>query len=282
MQDKLGSESGEILVRNKLMSGIAGAAFSFAASGFAFAADIAVKAPPSPPPATPYSWTGCYAGINGGGGWVEHTGGLASIGEPDTTAAAEDVAAGAIPSFFGLRPDGALGGGQIGCDWQTGIWVLGGEADIQAADIGQSRTFNFPGTAIITPVAQSASEDLHWFGTVRARLGWLPLPQWLLYATGGLAYGSVHDSASLIATPAIAGTFVGSESQTRVGWTAGAGTEFPIIFPNLTFKAEYLYMDLGKSTVTLLDPVNFPGDFINYIFPHRVSIVRAGLNYRFW
>ena len=40
-------------------------------------------------------------------------------------------------------------------------------------------------------------------------------------------------------------------------------------------------MDLGKSTVTLLDPVHLPGDFINYNFPHRVSIVRVGLNYQF-
>jgi outer membrane immunogenic protein len=243
---------------------------------------MAVKAPPSPPPAPAYSWTGCYLGINGGGGWGEHTGGLDSFGGPDAGDLANAVAAGAVPRVFGLRPDGALGGGQIGCDWQTGIWVLGGEADIQAADIRQSTTFNFPGAFPATPpVAQSASEDLRWFGTVRARLGWLPVPKWLLYATGGLAYGSVRDSASLLVTPATKGTFVGSQSQTKVGWTAGAGTEFPIIFPNLTFKAEYLYMDLGKSTVTLLDPVNLPGDFINYNFPHRVSIVRVGLNYQF-
>ena len=32
----------------------------------AFAADMAVKAPPSPPPAPVYNWTGWYVGVNAG------------------------------------------------------------------------------------------------------------------------------------------------------------------------------------------------------------------------
>jgi outer membrane immunogenic protein len=160
------------------------------------------------------------------------------------------------------------------------MWVLGGEADIQAAEIRDSMTINFPAIATTVPTAQSASENLRWFGTVRARVGAIVAPQWLLYATGGLAYGDVHDNPSLIASPPTSGTFVGSLSQTRTGWTIGAGTEYAII-PNLTLKAEYLYIDLGKSTVTLLDPVNLPGDFINYNFVHRENIFRVGLNYQF-
>jgi len=44
-------------MRNKIVSSLAGAVFSFAASGLAFAADIAVKAP-APSPAPVYNWTG--------------------------------------------------------------------------------------------------------------------------------------------------------------------------------------------------------------------------------
>jgi outer membrane immunogenic protein len=139
---------------------------------------------------------------------------------------------------------------------------------------------NFPGKGLVNPVAQSASENLRWFGTFRARLGAVVAPQWLLYATGGLAYGGVRDSASLISTPATMGTFVGSLSQTRVGWTGGAGAEYAIS-PNLSLRAEYLYIDLGKNTMTLLDPVHLPGDFINYDFVHRENMFRIGLNYRF-
>jgi outer membrane immunogenic protein len=55
-------------MRNKLIYSLAVAAFSFAASGFAFAADMAVKAPYAPAPAV-YNWTGWYAGFNFGGTW---------------------------------------------------------------------------------------------------------------------------------------------------------------------------------------------------------------------
>jgi hypothetical protein len=40
-------------MRNKLISGLAGAVFSFAASGLAFAADMAVKMPVKAPPPAP-------------------------------------------------------------------------------------------------------------------------------------------------------------------------------------------------------------------------------------
>jgi hypothetical protein len=47
-------------VRNKLISGLAGVAFSFAASGLALA-----QAPP-PAPRPVYNWTGWYVGVNAG------------------------------------------------------------------------------------------------------------------------------------------------------------------------------------------------------------------------
>jgi hypothetical protein len=54
----------------RAISIVSGAIFSFGASGFAFAADMAVKAPPKPTaPAPVYSWTGCYVGVSGGYVW---------------------------------------------------------------------------------------------------------------------------------------------------------------------------------------------------------------------
>jgi outer membrane immunogenic protein len=108
-------------MRNKLISTLAGAAFSFAASGFAFAADIAVKAA-APSPAAVYNWTGWYVGGNAGaslgtfktdfngapGTFVVSTG-----GPPFATAT--------IPGFAGrdeVYPGGFIGGVQIGFNWQ--------------------------------------------------------------------------------------------------------------------------------------------------------------------
>jgi len=199
----------------------------------AFAADMAVKAPP-PPPAPVYNWTGWYAGINFGGGW-----GTSNNATTTVTPLVDDFAqffpgsspsgstAGANSGVAALNQSGLIGGGQFGYNWQFApLWVLGFEADIQGAAITSDRAENtgtaterFAGTsffrktsvgansveallAAFTNPALSASgfdsisADVNWLGTARARLGYLVTPNLLLYATGGLAYGGVSASAS--------------------------------------------------------------------------------------
>ena len=87
-------------MRNRLLSSVAGAAFILSASGLAFAADMAVRAPPAPPPAPVYSWTGFYFGVNGGYAWSESSDQLANFNNATL--------------FHGLSPNGAFVGGQIG------------------------------------------------------------------------------------------------------------------------------------------------------------------------
>jgi hypothetical protein len=53
-------------MRNRLISSIAGVAFSFAATGLAFAADMPVKAPP-PAPAPVPTWTGFVSNLAAAG-----------------------------------------------------------------------------------------------------------------------------------------------------------------------------------------------------------------------
>src|SRR5438128_1112183 len=101
----------------------AGAAFLALMVGPAIAADMPLKAPilKAPPPL----WTGFYLGGNIGYSW----------GFSDSTLTFSDAASGAVlastSSKFQLN--GLIGGGQIGHNWQTGSWVLGLEADIQAS-----------------------------------------------------------------------------------------------------------------------------------------------------
>src|ERR1700747_3357289 len=89
----------------------------------AFAADMAVKAPP-PAPAPVYNWTGWYAGVNAG----------ASFGNAKTDFNVLSVlTSGIVPGFSQsdtTYPSGFMGGGQIGYNWQLSpIWVVGLEAD---------------------------------------------------------------------------------------------------------------------------------------------------------
>jgi outer membrane immunogenic protein len=77
--------------------------------GQASAADLPRKAPaymPPPPPA--FTWTGCYIGGNVGGAW-------ANVEVTD------------VPTSFTASHSnsGFAGGGQIGCDYQMGAWVVG-------------------------------------------------------------------------------------------------------------------------------------------------------------
>jgi len=256
---------------------VAGAALAALIGTPALAADMALKAPP-PPAAPPCVWCGWYVGVNIGGGWGNNNVGSFVTATPDFAPA---IAAGQIPGNLGLKPSGVLGGGQVGYNWQTGIWVLGLEADIQGSDVKDSRTINL-GTAPLLSTTP-ASDKLAWFGTVRGRLGITPTTNFLLYGTGGLAYGETRDSEQSFnpLVPVTGGNFFASQSNTRGGWTAGAGAEW-MFLPKWSFKVEYLYMDLGNTNLTLRDTTgNFPAAALTYQYTHRYNIARAGVNLHF-
>jgi outer membrane immunogenic protein len=95
-------------MRNKLISGLAGAAFSFAASGSAFAQ--------APPPAPVYNWTGWYVGVNAGASFgrakTDFNGSPITLTGPSS---AGPVVTSPIPGVGGSNteyPDGFMGGGQ--------------------------------------------------------------------------------------------------------------------------------------------------------------------------
>src|ERR671930_460 len=87
-------------------------------AGSASAADLRPRpaAPYQPPPPAPvFSWSGCYIGANIGGGWADKS---------------FNDAAGLVTGVPGAdlgthTASGVIGGGQIGCDYQAGVWVFG-------------------------------------------------------------------------------------------------------------------------------------------------------------
>jgi outer membrane immunogenic protein len=235
----------------------------------AFAADMALKAPP--PVAPVWSWNGWYAGVNVGGSFGQ--------ARDSSTYGTPPLALGTSSS----RLDGVIGGGQIGYNWVLpSNWLFGLEADIQGSS--ERSTGNQGPVAIPIPGALPVfttgtltdSERLEWFGTVRGRLGLLAAPNWLFYGTGGLAYGEVRSNETLVVTGA--GTAGASYNTDRAGWTAGGGIE-GVLGNNWTAKVEYLYIDLGRFTN------NFAG--AGLFTPITVSthvtdnIVRVGVDYHF-
>ncbi|KPG00446.1 hypothetical protein IP86_06780 [Rhodopseudomonas sp. AAP120] len=201
----------------------------------------------TPPPA---NWAGLYIGGNFGG----------ALGRNKSTATT-----GAFTEQFHLSPDGYVGGGQIGYNWQAANWVFGAEADFQGSTQKDDRTAVFGSTALY-------NQKLPWFGTARARLGY-SFGTTLFYATGGYAYGNVKTN---IVTPLSNETF----NRTRSGYAVGAGVETPfslfgLLGPNWTSKTEYLYVDLGSTT-----DVFAAGTAVN---TSKVTehMLRTGINYHF-
>ena len=125
-------------------------------------------------------------------------------------------------------------------------------------------------------------QHLTWLGTARARLGWANGPL-LFYATGGAAYGGVETTVSnangaFVPPFAIAGRV--TAQSTRVAWTAGGGIEGQLA-GNWTAKGEYLYVDLGGQSASLVS--DFGLGFIQNATLStsvREHIFRLGLNYK--
>jgi outer membrane immunogenic protein len=247
----------------------------------AFAADLAArpytKAPVYVEPV--YNWTGFYIGGNVGYSWGRS--------RDDSTLA---NGAGTVLFANSDRSDlnGVVGGGQIGYNWQMQNWLWGLEADIQGTGERGSRDFicgtsicrpNVVGAAVVLgpPVPVSLDQKLEWFGTVRGRAGILVSPKVLLYATGGLAYGGVSTGET------ISGLNGFSNTDTRVGYTVGAGIE-GVIGGNWTAKLEYLFVDLGRTSGSFATTTPATGGgLLASNFSSRITdnVLRVGVNYTF-
>ncbi len=169
------------------------------------------------------------------------------------------------------------------------------EADFQGADI--KGTANATNAATVFPfpaftLTSTGSQKIDWLGTLRGRLGWLPVNQLLIYATGGLAYGHVETGVSFSGNIPITGFPISGstalfQSNILVGWTVGGGLEW-MFAPRWSVKAEYLYYDLGKVTLnqTLASVQSgvigfFANANVQSIAHYNGNIARLGVNYKF-
>lgn len=243
--------------------------FSHAAN----AADLPRKAPAyAPPPPPAFSWTGCYIGANVGYGWGRnHVTDFITVPGFD------------VGSETGT---GVVGGGQIGCDYQTANWVFGAQGMFDGSGVKGSLRPNgagLPTNSPNNPVGFTANETFEfktkWFATLTGRIGYLVQPQALVYVKGGAAWAhnTFSDGDLNLALP-----YFGEVDTTRSGWTIGGGFEYSFL-RNWSLFVEYNFIDLGSRHITVNYVTNNPGiaNPYGYDVKQNLQTVLVGVNYRF-
>ena len=246
-------------IKQTLLSGACVAAIVASMAASASAADLSPRPMYKAPQmvAVPqFSWTGCYVGGNAGYARASHTwNGVATTPTSISGAAISQRTSGG----------GFVGGGQLGCDYQSGNWVIGIEG------MGDGSTINKTTGINLAPGA-TFNDKVTSFETVTARIGWA-IDRTLLYAKAGGAWdqssGTINGSALGLATK--------SHSINNSGWVVGGGVEYAFA-PNWSGKVEYDYMGFGNQTVNY--PITTAGPVS---FTHQnLQAILAGLNYRFY
>jgi outer membrane immunogenic protein len=263
-----------------------------AMTGVSFAADLPVSAPYRQAFMVQQSveWTGFYFGVNAGYGWGQHTSDIRFAGNGAFT---NPVSTLSINAFTGLpfvntvagptelsgtraggsgNLKGGLAGGQIGFNWQAGMFVFGAEVDGQWS--GQESTFTVSCGAGCTA---AHNVKLRSLVTGRGRLG-LAFDWIMPYVTGGAAIVNGLDNLT-VTVGGVTANFAPLSGST-LGWTAGAGVEVAL-WTNWSAKFEYLYVSANGANVTAPIPNALGAGFATTPMDYRDNIVRVGLNYRF-
>lgn len=236
-------------------------------AGLSHAADVADTATAD--------WSGFYVGIQGGygGGTFDYPMNIKTDFQPVSN----------LDYDFGadLTAGGFFGGLQGGWNWQMDRLLLGIEGDISLADINaEAELYSKTAEASV-----SGGSTVDWFATARLRGGYLANPDLLLYATGGLAWGSVSASYDIDLNGF--GSLDDSTSKSQMGWTLGGGFEYAVTH-NISLKTEYLYVDLGSARLLKEDlggtgagQANRGSTTLKIDQDVSFHTVKAGINYRF-
>jgi outer membrane immunogenic protein len=295
----------------------------------ASAADLRVvtKAPPPLPPPV-QDWSGVYVGVEGGYGWGKQN--IDPAFDPfflgklstDSCSAKEINVANSTcnhPTISSVSQSGWLAGGHAGVQKQWGSWVLGIDLSIDAADIkgdvtsantniqtfGNSFGIGNCGSAPqpcrfrTVNSSQSLDSKIDLLGFVGPKLGWAWSPNWMIYATGGLAFGHKEDDSSIDQTHFFTRftttfptrtdlAFNGDGGVSMFGWAVGGGLDYKWQLDAgsaVVFGIQYLHYQFGKDTLTLSDNGTVFGDVRNLSIglgtTETVDVVKGRISYLF-
>lgn len=185
-----------------------------------------------------------------------------------------------------LRPEGFNATIELGHNWQTGNFVLGGEAAFGALQLTQTAVAGgaFPAPFLGTRYTLTNSISTEWLATIQGRLGAVLKNQVLVYATAGAAFSQLELTASYsdnaVGFGFPGGYGLGRNTSTKAGWVAGGGAELRLS-DIVSIKAEYLYVDFNSMQAAV--PVSNTPAFTQTMQTStdlNAQIARIGLNAR--
>jgi outer membrane immunogenic protein len=254
-------------------SGVVAATFvAIAVASPAFAADLLpVKAPVV---VEVPSWTQWYIGGEVGGKWgkddwtttcVQGGGPLGLCGSSQNNLHFPPPSPDASASHS-FTTSGIRAGVYLGATYQVApTWVMGFEGDYAFSKASKTVQgilgCSTPGCNFdnlgLSPAFDSTGIKFGDDFSVRLRGGFLVTPDVLLYATGGVAFQQVSNSASCDSFNGVACAVDHSQTFSKwlPGWTVGAGVEWKL-FHNWLVRGEYRYADFGTWKPTLFQGSN--------------------------
>jgi outer membrane immunogenic protein len=219
-------------------------------------------------------WSGFYLGAHAGYGWGR---------DPMSQSDFSNIV------FFGLddfqradvNSNGFVAGFQAGANRQMGAFVGGVEIDISGTGIKGTTTVS----DLDNDETLTTTDKFDALGSARGRIGYLALPNVLLYGTGGLGWARLNQTT--VDTPLGGGPSGSTTPFWTFGWVAGAGGETRLWNSNWFLRAEYLHYDFGNSGSTNTTiTVNAPGFAVGsaataFSTGHLTTdVVRTGLSYK--
>lgn len=257
-----------------------------------FAADLPVKAPVYNAAPVQNDWTGPYVGFALGGKWTDAKWTTTQLTDPPATAVGTAID-GSSPDRF--NPAGLRLGGYAGYNWQIGRWLYGLEIDAAWSNATDTHK-GVPGCEIVCnagfpgPGLDSSFIRTLWDASLRPRVGYLVMPEMLVYGTAGVALQRIDvsgtcantfdDPLCLFSPPFAVKTQ--TDGHTLAGWTIGGGIEHK--FGAWLLRGEYRYSDFGNATGVLFagQPSADPGsDSVHYSVSVRTHAATLGLAYKF-
>ncbi|MGD0186199.1 MAG: outer membrane beta-barrel protein [Roseiarcus sp.] len=224
----------------------------------AFAADLALPTHKAPPPPA-FTWTGCYVGLHAGG----------DFGQSKWSDRAGDFIVG---TTVGVNTQGAIGGGQAGCNYQLNDnFVVGVEAEIWGSGLEGTTSVS------LNTGNGSRAQFKTWSdaaGDVALRAGYA-IDRTLIFGKVGLAEAQYDYRTTFINTPLPAPLL--TAGATHTGLLLGVGVEYALDM-HWSLKGEYDYIDYGSESAEFYykGVAEFPASFKN-----EENVLKVGANYRF-